>query len=214
MRRRRGTRPLSRNPRDPPDHTSIDSIEVEVPRRHSGFRAIAVGVVLLYHDGLPVITGGYVCVDVFFVISGFLLSTHLIERMEHTGRGGFADFYARRVRRILPAALTVAVFTDVDSIVCYQPLAVERVLRDGLATILYVLNVWFAIQNTDYLADDSPSPHQHYWSLGVEERFYVFWLLILFALHLLLRRRHRVDELSDRDVGRCEPHRGNRHHAE
>lgn len=110
-----------------------------------GLRAIAVGLVLAYHAGLPGISGGYVGVDVFFVISGFLISTHLLQSLERDGRIRFADFYARRIRRILPASLTVAVLTGVASILFYPPLALERVLRDGLATILYVPNVWFAI---------------------------------------------------------------------
>src|SRR5690606_13427346 len=94
-----------------------------------------------------------------------------------------------RIRRILPASLTVAVLTAVACILFYPPLALERVLRDGLATILYVPNVWFAVQQTDYLADHSPSPYQHYWSLGVEEQFYLFWPLILLLIFLLVRRR-------------------------
>ncbi len=125
----------------------------------------------------------------FFVISGFLISSHLLESLERHGRIRFADFYARRIRRILPASLAVALLTAIAAIAFVPPLALERVLRDALATILYVPNVWFAIQNTDYLADHSPSPYQHYWSLGVEEQFYLFWPLILLALFVVLRRR-------------------------
>ncbi|GAA2894069.1 SGNH hydrolase domain-containing protein [Microbacterium esteraromaticum] len=153
-----------------------------------GLRAIAVGAVLLYHAGVPFITGGYVGVDIFFVISGFLISTHLLQSLEREGRIGFADFYARRIRRILPASLVVAILTAVAIVVWYPPLGVERVLRDGLATVLYVPNIWFAIQNTDYLADHSPSPYQHYWSLGVEEQFYLLWPLILLLMYRILRR--------------------------
>ncbi|MFD5215761.1 acyltransferase family protein [Microbacterium sp. NPDC058345] len=154
-----------------------------------GLRAIAVGLVLLYHAGVPGISGGYIGVDVFFVISGFLISTHLLQSLEREGRIRFADFYARRIRRILPASLTVAAFTAVAAVVFYPPVALERVLRDALATILYVPNIWFAVQETDYLADHSPSPYQHYWSLGVEEQFYLLWPLVLLLLFLLVRRR-------------------------
>jgi peptidoglycan/LPS O-acetylase OafA/YrhL len=157
-----------------------------------GLRAVAVGLVLLYHAGVPFITGGYVGVDVFFVISGFLISSHLMESLERDGRIRFADFYARRIRRILPASLVVAVLTAVAAIIFYPPLALERILRDALATILYVPNVWFAIQNTDYLADHSASPYQHYWSLGVEEQFYLVWPLILVLLVMLVRRRRAL----------------------
>lgn len=154
-----------------------------------GLRAIAVGLVLLYHAGVPLVTGGYVGVDVFFVISGFLISSHLLESLQRTGRIDFADFYARRIRRILPASLTVAVLTALAAVIFYPPLALERVVRDAVATILYVPNIWFAIQNTDYLADHSPSPYQHYWSLGVEEQFYLLWPLLLFGLVVVFRRR-------------------------
>lgn len=165
-----------------------------------GLRAIAVGLVLVYHAGVPFITGGYVGVDVFFVISGFLISTHLLQSLEKNGRIGFADFYARRIRRILPASLVVAILTVVASIVFYPPLALERVLRDGLATILYVPNFWFAIQQTDYLADHSPSPFQHYWSLGVEEQFYLLWPLVLLMLFLGARRLFPSAVLRSRAV--------------
>lgn len=154
-----------------------------------GLRAIAVGLVLLYHAGVPGVPGGYVGVDVFFVISGFLISSHLLEAIERDGRVGFAQFYARRARRILPASFVVAGLTAVAVVAFFPPLGVERVLRDALATVLYVPNVWFAAQNTDYLADHSPSPYQHYWSLGVEEQFYLIWPLLLLLLALLVRRR-------------------------
>ncbi len=157
-----------------------------------GLRAIAVGLVLLYHAGVPFITGGYIGVDVFFVISGFLISSHLLESLERRGRIDFADFYARRIRRILPASLTVAVLTALAAVLFTPPLALERVIRDALATVLYVPNVWFAIQETDYLADHSPSPYQHYWSLGVEEQFYLLWPVLLLGLFLLVRRRRAL----------------------
>lgn len=178
--------------------TSAVGATTEAPTRRGfrtdvqGLRAIAVGLVLLYHAGLPVIAGGYIGVDVFFVISGFLISSHLLESIERTGRVHLADFYARRIRRILPASLTVALFTAVAAVLFFPPLALERVLKDALATILYVPNVWFAAQNTDYLADHSPSPYQHYWSLGVEEQFYLFWPVILVAIVLLVRRRRSL----------------------
>ncbi|WP_022888317.1 acyltransferase family protein [Agromyces italicus] len=154
-----------------------------------GLRAIAVGLVLLYHAGVPGIPGGYVGVDVFFVISGFLISSHLLESIERDGRVSFAQFYARRARRILPASFVVAGATAVAVVAFFPPLGVERVLRDALATVLYVPNVWFAAQNTDYLADHSPSPYQHYWSLGVEEQFYLLWPVLLLVLALVAQRR-------------------------
>ncbi len=153
-----------------------------------GLRAIAVGLVLLFHAGVPFFGGGYVGVDVFFVISGFLISSHLLEALERDGRIDFGEFYARRIRRILPASLVVATLTVLAAIIIYPVVGLERVLRDAIATILYVPNIWFAIQETDYLADHSPSPYQHYWSLGVEEQFYLLWPVLLLLGFLLVRR--------------------------
>ncbi|MBM7504154.1 acyltransferase family protein [Agromyces aurantiacus] len=157
-----------------------------------GLRAIAVGLVLLYHAGVPGVPGGYVGVDVFFVISGFLISSHLLESIERDGRLSFGQFYARRARRILPASFVVAGLTAVAVVLFFPPLGVERVLRDAFATVLYVPNVWFAAQNTDYLADHSPSPYQHFWSLGVEEQFYLLWPLALLGLALMCRGRRAL----------------------
>jgi len=157
-----------------------------------GLRAIAVGLVLLYHAGIPLFPGGYVGVDVFFVISGFLITTHLLDTIERTGRVSFAQFYARRARRILPASLVVVVLTTLALVAVAPPLALPRMLEDAIATVLYVPNVRFAIQDTDYLADHAASPFQHYWSLGVEEQFYLLWPLVLLVIVLLARRRRAV----------------------
>lgn len=154
-----------------------------------GLRAVAVGLVLLYHAGVPPFAGGYIGVDVFFVISGFLISSHLLEMIERDGRIDFARFYARRARRILPASLTVVILTVIALLLFAPPLALPRSLGDAVATVLYVPNIRFAIQDTDYLADHSASAFQHYWSLGVEEQFYLLWPLVLLAAALLVRRR-------------------------
>lgn len=154
-----------------------------------GLRAIAVGLVLLYHAGLPFLPGGYTGVDVFFVISGFLISSHLLEAIERDGRIDFGRFYARRALRILPASFAVAVLTAGAVIAFAPPLTVPGGLQDALATVLYAPNIWFANQEADYLADHAPSPFQHYWSLGVEEQFYLLWPVLLLHIALFVRRR-------------------------
>lgn len=146
-----------------------------------GLRAIAVLLVLLYHAGLPV-PGGFVGVDVFFVISGFLITNHLIYELASTARIRFARFYARRARRILPAALTVAGLTVLGALAVLPTELVKSSVQDAIATVFYVPNFVFAIRGTDYLAETAPSPFQHYWSLGVEEQFYLLWPLALFLI--------------------------------
>jgi peptidoglycan/LPS O-acetylase OafA/YrhL len=149
-----------------------------------GLRAVAVLLVLAYHARLLGITGGYIGVDVFFVVSGFLITGLITRELERTGTVSLPAFYARRARRLLPAALLVIVVTIVASAVILPPLRTTEVAADGAASALYVGNLRFALQATDYLqADLAPSPLLHYWSLGVEEQFYLFWpaLLLLVA---------------------------------
>jgi peptidoglycan/LPS O-acetylase OafA/YrhL len=145
-----------------------------------GLRAVAVALVLLYHARVPGFNGGYVGVDVFFVLSGFLITGLLLRELRSTGRISFRAFYARRARRLLPAAAVVLVFTAIASPVMLPPLRVPGVEADVTAAALYVSNIWFALQATDYLAANlPPSPVLHFWSLGVEEQFYVFWPALL-----------------------------------
>ncbi|MBP2216405.1 acyltransferase family protein [Arthrobacter sp. CAN_C5] len=154
-------------------------------------RAVAVGAVVLYHAGLSAVPGGYVGVDIFFVISGFLITGQLISMLEARGRIPFGEFYAKRIRRIIPASFVVLALTTVASLVFLPPATRPGALQDAIATALYVPNVLFAAQGADYLAETAPSPFQHYWSLGVEEQFYLFWPLLLLLGFLLVRRSTR-----------------------
>lgn len=156
-----------------------------------GLRAVAVSAVVLFHAGVPGIRGGYIGVDVFFVISGFLITSHLLTAEAREGVIDLASFFARRIRRILPAASAVAVLTISLAVVIYPPIDLPRIIGDALATILFVPNIVFASQATDYLADHTPSPFQHYWSLGVEEQFYVLWPVVLILLLFMSRRANR-----------------------
>jgi peptidoglycan/LPS O-acetylase OafA/YrhL len=154
-----------------------------------GLRAVAVIAVLAFHARVPGFTGGYVGVDVFFVLSGFLI-TGLMIRDVQTDRGmGFATFYARRARRLLPASTVVILFTLVGSALVLSPLEQARVASDARASALFFSNIRFASQATDYFqADLAPSPFQHFWSLSVEEQFYFLWPAVFLAAPALLRR--------------------------
>ncbi|MET4781759.1 acyltransferase family protein [Glaciihabitans sp. UYNi722] len=157
-----------------------------------GLRAVAVGLVVLGHVGVPGFGGGFVGVDVFFVISGFLITGHLVSSLRERGRIDFGSFYARRARRILPTALVVLVLTAIAAFFLASPLRVADILKDAAASALYVQNMYFAVQQTDYLAGTSPSPFQHYWSLGVEEQFYLFWPILLLAGFWIVRRSSKL----------------------
>ncbi len=157
----------------------------------AGLRTVAVGVVVLHHAGAPWLPGGYVGVDVFFVISGYLMTALLMKEIDRTGRVRLLAFYARRIRRLLPAAATVLLATIVAAKVLLTPLELLEIAKAGAATALYMVNMWLAKTGTDYLASEAPSPLQHYWSLAVEEQFYLLWPLLL-LLACALRYRWRV----------------------
>jgi peptidoglycan/LPS O-acetylase OafA/YrhL len=145
-----------------------------------GLRAVAVILVLLYHAQIPFFGAGYVGVDVFFVLSGFLITGILLRERESSGAISLPGFYARRARRILPAAALVLLVTVIAAALFMPPLTVPDTTRDAAAAALYFSNMRFALQATDYLASQqAASPILHYWSLGVEEQFYVFWPAIV-----------------------------------
>lgn len=154
-----------------------------------GLRAVAVLAVVLYHAHVPFVSGGYVGVDVFFVISGFLITGHLLGEVERTGRVSVTGFYARRIRRLLPAALLVVCTTILVSALWGPALQARQTARDGLYAAFYAMNYHLAADGIDYQqADASPSPFQHFWSLAVEEQFYVFWPLLVLVVALVTRR--------------------------
>ena len=151
-----------------------------------GMRGIAVLLVLLFHASIPGFNGGFVGVDVFFVISGFLITGMLLREYETTGKISLGNFYARRLRRLLPASALVLVVTLIASILFLPPLSIPSVARDISAAALYISNIVFAFRATDYFAAGAaPSPILHFWSLGVEEQYYLFWpaifLLVAFG---------------------------------
>jgi peptidoglycan/LPS O-acetylase OafA/YrhL len=151
-----------------------------------GLRAVAIGAVLLYHAGVPGATGGFVGVDVFFVISGFLITGLLLREWSSRGSIDLQAFYARRIRRLLPAALLAIAVTTLASWAVLSDLRFPAVASDAAASALYVSNLRFAAEAVDYLgAEVAPSPLLHFWSLGVEEQFYLFWPLLIVALRLM-----------------------------
>jgi len=157
-----------------------------------GLRAVAVLAVVLFHADIPGVSGGFVGVDVFFVISGFLITGLLWREVSTTGKVGLRRFYGARARRLLPASATVGVLTMLASAALLPLLHARSVIEDGIASALYVSNYWFALQGVDYFAATAPpSPFQHYWSLGVEEQFYLVWPALIIGTAWLIRRTRR-----------------------
>src|SRR5690606_16440076 len=157
-----------------------------------GLRALAVVAVVLYHLDPAWVPGGYVGVDVFFVISGFLITRIITD--EHTrGEFGFASFYLRRIRRIAPAALAMVLATLFAGSLLLLPEDLERLVVSALWTVFQAANVFFWLHlDTGYFAASSKEePLLHAWSLGVEEQFYLLWPVLL-ALLLSSRLRGRA----------------------
>jgi peptidoglycan/LPS O-acetylase OafA/YrhL len=145
-----------------------------------GMRGVAVLLVVLFHAGIAGVAGGFIGVDVFFVISGFLITGLLLREREQTGSVDLLRFYARRARRILPAAVVVIVFTLPVAVFLLDPLSRAPVVVDGLASALSIGNIRFALVAGDYFSTvGTSSPFLHFWSLGVEEQFYLIWPVLL-----------------------------------
>jgi peptidoglycan/LPS O-acetylase OafA/YrhL len=151
-----------------------------------GLRAVAVGLVLLFHGGLG-FTGGYIGVDVFFVISGFLI-TGLILRQQEAGKFSLANFWLRRIRRIIPAAAAMAILTLLAGFFLLLPHDFALLAESSVAHQFMLANVFFMF-NTGYFAGDADTmPLLHTWSLAVEEQFYVFFPFVLLLLNRFTRR--------------------------
>ena len=155
-----------------------------------GIRALAVLLVMANHFAPAALPGGYVGVDVFFVVSGYLITALLVREGESGGRISLARFYARRARRILPAATVVTVVTALASLLTLSLIRTQDVLTDAIWATLFAANIRLGLTGTDYFAQGQPpSPLRHYWSLAVEEQFYLAWPLLLIACLVLVRRR-------------------------
>lgn len=184
-------RVVTRQPTDrSPEHAEPSRFLPHV----QGLRAIAVLLVVLYHFWPGRLPGGYVGVDVFFVISGFLITGHLMRELTATGGVRLGQFWARRARRLLPAALLVLLFCAVVAGSPYlMPLsALPNELSEIVASTFYVENWYLALTSADYLNHSGdPTTVQHYWSLSLEEQFYVLWpLIMLLAAWIAVRWFH------------------------
>ncbi len=165
-------------------------------REIQGLRAVAVLLVVLFHLWPGRVPGGYVGVDVFFVISGFLITSLLLREADRTGTVSLARFWARRLRRLLPASYVVLVVSAVGVLLFVPRLVWEQFFGEILGAGLYVENWVLALNSVDYLAaENAPSPAQHYWTLSAEEQFYLVWpLLVLLGIWLAGRARRGAQQ--------------------
>jgi len=144
-------------------------------------RGIAILLVVAYHVRIPGFTGGFVGVDVFFVLSGFLITSILLQEFQSTGTISFLEFYSRRARRLLPAAFFVTASTIAIAAIALSPLEQRAMATSAFAAAAYASNIWFAATAADYLREPpDTNPFLHTWSLSVEEQFYLAWPLLLY----------------------------------
>lgn len=156
-----------------------------------GIRAIAVALVLLDHGGIPGLSGGFIGVDVFFVLSGFLITSLLLDEIGRTDRVDVPGFWVRRARRLLPALL-VMVLVVAFARDLFPPDAVLRLRDDAVAAFFWMANWNFISQQSDYFTSGgNASPLQHTWSLGVEEQYYFLWPLLVIGVGSLVAARAR-----------------------
>ena len=154
-----------------------------------GLRSVAVYLVLLFHCGLASVGGGFIGVDLFFVLSGFLVSNVILSELDSTGRLSLGRFYARRVRRLLPAAVVVVVATSLMFLLTTSLVRRVPLVTDAQSALLYVANWNFLSQQNDYFATGvDESPFLHFWSLAIEEQFYVVFPVLLLLLVRASRR--------------------------
>jgi peptidoglycan/LPS O-acetylase OafA/YrhL len=148
-----------------------------------GLRCVAVLLVILFHTGASGFAGGFIGVDVFFVLSGYLITSVLLNKHVGSHRAGLSTFYARRIRRLLPAAVLTLVVTLAWYQAVASPLEVRQQGGAFTSAMVYVSNWWFIGRGLDYFGSEmSVSPVLHFWSLSIEEQFYALWPLIVLLL--------------------------------
>jgi len=148
-----------------------------------GVRAFAVGAVIAFHAGVAHVSGGFLGVDTFFCLSGFLITSLLLGEARHTGTIRLGAFWARRARRLLPALFLVLCFVGLFAWLAAPPGAYPGLRLDSLATLLYVANWHFILEGSSYFqAALAPSPLTHTWSLAIEEQFYLVWPIVVLAI--------------------------------
>src|SRR5882757_2700299 len=163
-----------------PTHATTSDRAASLRTDVEGLRAVAIILVVAFHAGVAGITGGFIGVDVFYVLSGYLITGLLVREIREKSRLNLLQFYARRMRRLLPASALVLIVSLMAAIALFAPQELNFAARGARASALYVSNVFFAATAGDYFGPRvATNPMLHTWSLSVEEQFYVFWPLVI-----------------------------------
>ncbi|HBJ9582422.1 TPA: acetyltransferase [Staphylococcus pseudintermedius] len=152
-----------------------------------GVRAVAVIAIIIYHLNPQWLSGGFLGVDTFFVISGYLITSLLLTEYHNTGKIELMSFWLRRVKRLIPAVLFLVMGVIVLSLI-FMPTEIQKVRADSNAAIFYVSNWWYIMQNVDYFEQFAVQPLKHLWSLAIEEQFYLVFPIVLLSLLSFIRR--------------------------
>lgn len=150
-------------------------------------RAVAVIAIIIYHLNPQWLSGGFLGVDTFFVISGYLITSLLLTEYHNTGKIELMSFWLRRVKRLIPAVLFLVMGVIVLSLI-FMPTEIQKVRADSIAAIFYVSNWWYIMQNVDYFEQFAVQPLKHLWSLAIEEQFYLVFPIVLLSLLSFIRR--------------------------
>ncbi|HHU6751351.1 TPA: acyltransferase family protein [Staphylococcus pseudintermedius] len=152
-----------------------------------GIRAVAVIAIIIYHLNPQWLPGGFLGVDTFFVISGYLITSLLLTEYHNTGKIELTSFWLRRVKRLIPAVFFLVMGVLVLTLI-FMPAEIQKVRADSIAAIFYVSNWWYIMQNVDYFEQFAVQPLKHLWSLAIEEQFYLVFPIVLLSLLSFIRR--------------------------
>lgn len=156
-----------------------------------GLRAIAVLGIIIYHLNKQLLTGGFLGVDTFFVISGYLITSLLLKEYDDTGIIKLKSFWIRRLKRLLPAVIVLLMVVGTATLLLKSD-NIIRVKHDIIAAIFYVSNWWYIAKDVNYFEQFSFMPLKHLWSLAIEEQFYIFFPVILVTLLLTIKKRYKI----------------------
>ncbi|QPW12728.1 acyltransferase family protein [Mammaliicoccus sciuri] len=157
-----------------------------------GLRAIAVIAIIIYHLNPKWLSGGFLGVDTFFIISGYLITSLLIHEYQQTGTIDLLHFWKKRIKRLLPAVLFLLSIVLIYTLL-FEPSIIKNVKQDTFAALFYVSNWWYIFHHVSYFDSFKVMPLKHLWSLAIEEQFYVFWpILLMLLLRIKKLKRHFV----------------------